>query len=180
MKNFSHLTWVFGYGSLMWNPGFSFLEQEPAKLKGYHRTLCIYSHHHRGTRESPGLVLGLDKGGNCSGIAFRVARENWPSIIEYLNERELVENYAYVPANVKVNLGSGAVYAYTFIANTGHPNYAGQLPIGKIVKIIRDAKGVGGGNLDYLLEVIKKLEALEQSDARLNAILQHLQENDKN
>ena len=163
----------------MWNPGFSFLEQEPAELKGYHRTLCMYSHHHRGTRESPGLVLGLDKGGSCSGIAFRVARENWPSIIEYLNERELVDNYAYVPTNVEVNLASGPVYAYTFIAATGHINYAGQLPIDKIVKIIRNAKGVGGDNRDYLLELINKLGSLGQSDAKLSVILQHLKENNK-
>ena len=179
MKKFSHLSWVFGYGSLMWNPGFSFLEQEPAELNGYHRRLCIYSHHHRGTREAPGLVLGLDTGGSCPGIAFRVARENWPSIIEYLNLRELVDNYAYVPANVEVNLASGPVYAYTFIADTRHTNYAGQLPIDQIVKIIRNAKGAGGDNLDYLHEVIKKLEVLGQSDARLNVILHHLKENDK-
>ena len=158
----------------MWNPGFSFIGQEPAELKGYHRTLCIYSHHHRGSRETPGLVLGLDKGGTCSGIAFRIARENWASIIEYLNLRELIDNYAYVPANVEINLASGPVYAYTFIADTGHRNYAGQLPIEKIVKIIRNAKGAGGDNLNYLNEVIKKLKVLGQSDARLNVILHHL------
>ena len=179
MNDFSHLSWVFGYGSLMWNPGFCFLEQVPAELKGYHRTLCMYSHYHRGTRESPGLVLGLDKGGTCSGIAFRVAKENWPSIIKYLNERELVDNYAYVPTSLKINLASGPIKAYTFIADTRHANYAGQLSINEIVKIIGNAKGVGGDNLDYLLEVISKLEALGKPDPGLNVILQHLKNTDR-
>src|SRR4026209_2875606 len=82
--------WVFGYGSLIWNPGFEFLEQKPARLIGEHRSLCIYSMVHRGTPEKPGLVLGLDRGGACRGVAFRVAEKNRTATIAYLREREQV------------------------------------------------------------------------------------------
>ena len=82
--------WVFGYGSLMWRPGFDFIEQVPARLIGEHRALCVYSFDHRGTPEKPGLVLGLDRGGACRGIAFRVAENNRAATIAYLREREQV------------------------------------------------------------------------------------------
>src|SRR5262245_41671716 len=80
--------WVFGYGSLMWRPGFEFIEQVPARLIGEHRALCVYSFDHRGTPEKPGLVLGLDRGGACRGIAFRVAMAQRDFTIEYLRARE--------------------------------------------------------------------------------------------
>src|SRR3546814_813588 len=88
--------WVFGYGSLMWNPGFAFLERQPALLRGYHRAFCIYSEHYRGTRERPGLVLGLDRGGSCRGIAFRVAQAAARAVLGYLWDREMVPS-VYAP-----------------------------------------------------------------------------------
>ena len=81
--------WIFGYGSLMWRPGFRFLEQCPARLDGYHRTPCIYSLHHRGTVAVPGLVLCLDKGGFCHGIAFKIDMNDKPKIIDYLHENNI-------------------------------------------------------------------------------------------
>ena len=82
--------WVFGYGSLMWRPGFPFLESLPGRLRGYHRSLCVLSHVHRGTPERPGLVLGLDRGGSCRGMAFRVAGPEAAATLAYLREREQV------------------------------------------------------------------------------------------
>src|ERR1700742_3385850 len=82
--------WVFGYGSLMWRPDFAFIERIEARLIGAHRALCVYSFVHRGTPERPGLVLGLDRGGACRGIAFRVARDDWEKTVSYLRAREQV------------------------------------------------------------------------------------------
>ncbi len=178
VSQLTDISWVFGYGSLMWNPGFPFLEKQPAELTGYHRSFCMYSEHHRGTREHPGLVLGLDEGGCCLGMAFRIARSNWQSTITYLNKRELVENYAYVPTILKIHLSSEEVYAYTYIANPKHKNYAGKLPLGSVVKIIRNAKGIGGRNHNYLIEVVRELDALGCADEKLNALLTRVEKND--
>ena len=95
--------WVFGYGSLMWRPGFYHLEQHPARLHGYHRAACIYSRHHRGTDTVPGLVLGLDTGGYCDGIAFKIDIKHRMQIIDYLHQRELI-GYAYTPLTTPVTL----------------------------------------------------------------------------
>ena len=172
----SDLSWIFGYGSLMWNPGFPFLEQHPAELIGYHRSFCMYSQHHRGTQERPGLVLGLDEGGRCQGVAFRVAKSDWSSTITYLNKRELVGSYAYVPTVLKVNLAAEEVSAYTYVANPKHPNYAGKLPIGSAVNLILNAEGIGGRNHHYLVEVVRKLKALGHTDESLDTLLTRVEE----
>ncbi len=169
-------SWVFGYGSLMWNPGFPFTEQQPARLIGYHRAFCMYSHHHRGTRQTPGLVLGLDTGGQCPGVAFRVAPDDWPSTFTYLNERELVGNYAYVPKVVEVVLTTGTVAALTYVANPDHPNYAGPLSVDTTVAVILQASGIGGRNRDYLIELVRKLESLGHHDPDLLTLLGRVKE----
>ena len=84
--------WVFGYGSLIWRPGFDFLERVPARLIGAHRALCVFSHVHRGTPGRPGLVLGLDFGGACRGVAYRVAAKKRADTIAYLRAREQATN----------------------------------------------------------------------------------------
>src|SRR4029453_16424516 len=99
--------WVFGYGSLMWQPGFAFTERVPAALIGAHRSLCIYSFHHRGTEHHPGLVLGLDEGGACRGVAFRVAADKEDATLAYLREREQVTD-VYVEAIRPVSLLDGS------------------------------------------------------------------------
>ena len=123
----STVEWVFAYGSLMWNPGFAYTDRQPAMLDGFHRAFCIYSHHYRGTPAKPGLVLGLDKGGSCRGIALRFAPDTRDAVVAYLNERELI-GYAYRPAIVTATLEAGQpVAAYTFVTDPTHPQYAGDL-----------------------------------------------------
>jgi len=166
--------WVFGYGSLMWRPGFSYLESHPALLRGYHRSFCIYSNYYRGTREIPGLVLGLARGGSCRGVAFRVAQSDEPPVTNYLNERELV-NYAYTPRTVSISLCEGTVRAYTFVADTSHNQYAGDLGIERSAEIIMNAQGVAGLNRDYLINTVRQLEKEGFSDKRLHVLLKRVE-----
>ena len=170
------LEWVFGYGSLMWNPGFPFVRRESACLKGYHRSFCIYSHHYRGSPETPGLVLGLDEGGTCEGVAFQVSGENWSGVVEYLNERELI-GYAYQPAELEVQLTSAhkSVQTYTFVADPTHPTYAGDLGLEKTAKIIMGATGAGGLNRDYLINSIHQLEEHGYRESGLHALLERVE-----
>lgn len=98
--------WVFGYGSLMWNPGFEFMERAEALVYGYRRSLCVRSFVHRGTRDNPGLVLGLDRGGACRGMAFRISPEKWDEVIDYLRARELVTK-VYLERRVRLQLQAG-------------------------------------------------------------------------
>src|SRR6185369_14763042 len=123
--------WVFGYGSLMWRPGFDYVERIDAKLIGAHRALCVYSFVHRGTPERPGLVLGLDRGGACRGIAFRIAPADREPTIHYLREREQVTSvYLEVLRGVTL-LGQPEcrVQELTYVVDRGHPQYAGKLSI---------------------------------------------------
>jgi len=172
--------WIFGYGSLMWNPGFPFEEQHTAELDGYHRSFCVYSHHHRGTAEIPGLVLGLDHGGRCIGIAYRVAADDWAATIRYLDDRELIANYPYVPRVVALTTRTGRINAHTYVADPGHANFAGTLAPDQTVAIIRAASGLGGSNRDYLIELIGKLEALDIEDRALGALLARVRAADGN
>ena len=125
--------WVFGYGSLMWRPGFDVLERVPARLIGLHRALCVFSFVHRGTPEKPGLVLGLDRGGMCRGIAFRVAAAKREKTIAYLRGREQVTS-VYLETMRRIELEDEArrqVRALTYIVDRGHVQYAGRLRVGK-------------------------------------------------
>lgn len=163
--------WVFGYGSLMWRPGFEFLELQPALLRGWHRSFCIYSSHYRGTPEKPGLVLGLNQGGACRGLAFRVAADSAADVVDYLNERELV-NYAYAPRSLQIELADGGrVSAYTFVANRSHRLFAGDLGVTRSAEIIMDAQGRAGLNRDYLINTVRHLEAHGFADRRLHELL---------
>src|SRR5437868_6809479 len=124
-----HDFWVFGYGSLMWNPGFRFTERKQAVVHGFHRSLCMYSYMYRGTRERPGLVLALDRGGACQGVAFRVAPDCWEETLAYLRAREQVTmSYREVTRPVRFFNGSpGAVDALSYVADRKHVQYAGRL-----------------------------------------------------
>lgn len=165
--------WVFGYGSLMWNPGFPFIEQKPAHLIGYHRAFCIYSHHYRGRPNTPGLVLGLDSGGSCDGVAFRVAAVDWLDAVTYLNERELI-GYAYRPAVVTVEIAGETIDTYTFVADTDHPQYAGDLGLQRSAALIMNAEGIAGLNRDYLINTVQQLEDRGYEEPELRRLMEHI------
>jgi cation transport protein ChaC len=165
--------WVFGYGSLMWRPGFPFLERTPARLDGWRRGFFIYSTHHRGTPERPGLVLGLDRGGVCHGIAYRVAARDAHQVLGYLSAREQV-NGVYREVLVPLAL-TGAerrcVRALAYVVERAHPSFAGELALGEQRRLIRGARGISGPNLDYLINTVHQLDALGIREARLNRLL---------
>src|SRR5207244_6428796 len=149
--------WVFGYGSLMWRPGFEFIEQVPARLIGEHRPLCVYSFDHRGTPEKPGLVLGLDRGGACRGTAFRVAPELREATIDYLRAREQTTHvYREVMRSVWLDNGpQQRVSALTYVADRSHVQYAGRLPLAEQLRIVRQGHGRSGNHRDYVLATVK-------------------------
>ncbi|MBZ9726569.1 gamma-glutamylcyclotransferase [Mesorhizobium sp. CO1-1-11] len=156
--------WVFGYGSLIWRPGFAHVETRRARLHGYRRSLCVYSFVHRGTRQRPGLVLGLDHGGSCVGLAYRVPGELRDEVIAYLRERELVTS-VYVERMLKVRLdGGGTVEAVAYIVDRKHEQYAGALDAADAAAVVRGAVGRSGDNEDYVLSTLKHLEPLEIRD----------------
>jgi cation transport protein ChaC len=168
--------WVFGYGSLMWRPGFEFSEQAPAALIGAHRSLCIYSFHHRGTEAHPGLVLGLDEGGACRGVAFRVAPEHRDATTQYLRAREQVTD-VYVEAMKPVSLldGSGReLEALCFMVDRRHPQYAGRLSLERQAQLVRQAVGLAGANIDYVLNTVRHLEEAGIHDVELMALAARL------
>ncbi len=171
----STVEWVFAYGSLMWNPGFDCRDRRSAELDGYHRAFCIYSHHYRGTPAKPGLVLGLDQGGRCRGIALRFKPADRDAVVAYLNERELT-GYAYQPAIVDIALDDGQrVAAYTFVTDPNHPQYAGDLGPERSAELIMSAAGASGLNRDYLMNTLSHLEGLGVRDDALHALLARVQ-----
>jgi len=154
--------WVFGYGSLMWNPGFDYAEARHARLVGWRRAFCIYSVHHRGSPKRPGLVLGLDRGGVCEGIAYRVSGPNSSQTLAYLRRREQVSG-VYREALAPVTLlgaESREVLALAYLVERAHPGYAGHLPLRTQAALIRGATGLSGANLDYLYNTLAHLSDL--------------------
>ena len=170
--------WVFGYGSLMWRPGFDFIEKLPARLIGEHRALCIYSFDHRGTPEKPGLVLGLDRGGACRGIAFRVARQHRDATVEYLRGREQTTHvYREVMRSVWLeNEARQRVSALTYVADRGHVQYAGRLSLAEQLRYVRQGHGRSGNNRDYVLSTVKSIEAQGFRDPQLHQLAAMLHE----
>ncbi len=163
--------WVFGYGSLMWRPGFPFAERRHAHLYGYHRSLCVISHVHRGTPERPGLVLGLDRGGRCHGIAFRVLGEEADSTVQYLRERELV-TAVYLERRLPVRLDDGrSVRAIAYTVDRKHPQYAGRLPPDEVLRLVRQGEGVSGANPDYVRSTHEHLAAMGVVDPTLEQLV---------
>jgi glutathione-specific gamma-glutamylcyclotransferase len=170
--------WVFGYGSLMWRAGFEFIEQVPARLIGEHRALCVYSFDHRGTPEKPGLVLGLDRGGACRGIAFRVAAGLRDSTIAYLRSREQT-THVYREVMRSVWLDDDArrrVSALTYVVDRSHVQYAGRLALKEQLRIVQQGHGRSGNNRDYVLSTVRAIEAQGFRDGQLHQLALMLHE----
>lgn len=162
--------WVFGYGSLMWRPGFRFEEAYPALLRGWHRAFCLTSTHYRGTAKAPGLVLGLAPGGACVGRVFRVAPARARRTIDYLRARENIPPGVYIERFVAVRIGKRRVRALTYVANRDHPDYAGGLSRAAVLAHIRRGRGVAGSNLDYLANTVRHLDAMGIADGPLHRL----------
>lgn len=162
--------WVFGYGSLMWDPGFPYIEAAEARLLGYHRAFCVWSHHYRGTPECPGLVLGLAPGSSCRGRAFRVAEPDRDRVWDYLYRREMLTG-VYDPRWLTVKMASGAQGALAFIVNRHHPQYAGRLSDDVILGHIGRAVGQRGPCADYLRNTVAHLDVMGIFDSHLHRLL---------
>jgi glutathione-specific gamma-glutamylcyclotransferase len=168
--------WIFAYGSLIWRPGFPFLDRIPARIAGLHRALCVYSFVHRGTPEKPGLVLGLDRGGACRGLAYRVGAAERRQTIAYLRAREQVTK-VYREAVRRVTLLDHArrqVPALVYLVDHAHPQYAGRLTLGKQLHLVRQGHGQSGPNRDYVLATVKALETLGCRDHGLHRLAERL------
>lgn len=169
--------WVFGYGSLIWSPGFAWTSRAVARLEGYHRSFCMRSIHHRGTVDDPGLVLALDaaEGAQCTGIAFEVAPQIAEETLEYLRARELI-SAAYLETVQPLTLASGArVDAVAYVIDRAHGQYCGGLPLEEQARIIARAKGGRGPNCDYLHQTATHLSKLGLADAELDWLSERVQ-----
>lgn len=163
--------WVFGYGSLMWRPGFRFAERRDATLHGRRRAFCIYSVHHRGTYENPGLVLGLAPGGACRGAAYRVAEPYWAETYAYLLEREQPTE-TYIEARRDVRLDDGRrVPSLVFLSDVQHPQWAGALTLERQAELIAGATGLSGRNVDYLRDLVSHLREMRVRDVGMERLL---------
>ena len=163
--------WVFGYGSLMWRPGFAFIERRAALLHGRRRAFCIYSVHHRGTHDRPGLVLGLAPGGAVRGAAYRVSGAEWPEIYAYLREREQPTE-TYFEAWRDVDLGGGRREpALVFLSDRNHPQWAGDLSLEAQADLIAGSVGLSGRNIDYLRDLVEHLRAEGVRDQCMERLL---------
>ena len=163
--------WVFGYGSLMWDPGFPVAEAAWGHVRGWHRALCILSVRNRGSRERPGLVLGLAPGGSCRGRALRVAGVDAGETRAYLWRREM-GMHVYAPRLLPLRLDDGRrIRALAFVARRDHPNYVGGLAPDAAAALVAHARGAYGTALDYLRNVVAHLDGFGIADGPLHQVL---------
>jgi cation transport protein ChaC len=161
--------WLFGYGSLIWNPAIEFAEKRRATVRGLHRRFCLRTHLGRGTPERPGLVLGLDRGGVCRGVAFRIPRDIAETELEIVWRREMV-TYAYRPRWLKAETEDGTIDTIGFVINRRHERYCGQLPERETVESIATAGGFLGPCCEYLFNTVEHLRDLGIPDSGLERL----------
>ena len=161
--------WVFGYGSLIWNPAFHFEEKQKARIYGFHRKFCLHLTIGRGSPEKPGLMLALDHGGSCNGIAFKIATDKVESETEILWMREMISG-AYQPQSLTIHTRLGAVPGFTFVVNRKHERYLGELNHSDTAKAIAEGEGILGSCKDYLFNTINGLMELGIQDSYLKRL----------
>lgn len=162
--------WVFGYGSLLWDPGFEVARSAPARLDGYARSFCMRSIHHRGSESDPGLVLALDAvdGAHCRGVALAVAEGHEAATLDYLRDRELISS-AYLEKQLPVTLEDGVeISAVTYVIDAHHRQYCGGLALEEQAQIIAQATGGRGPNSEYLFNTVDHLAAIGLADPDLD------------
>tara|TARA_B100000945_G_scaffold314302_1_gene311713 strand:- start:430 stop:1071 length:642 start_codon:yes stop_codon:yes gene_type:complete len=177
-KNLEEGIWVFGYGSLMWNPDLKLAEKRNGYLKGYHRSLCLKSIVYRGSPEYHGLVFGLDYGNSCEGIVYRIEEKNIKSEIMKLWEREMFAG-TYIPTWVNVKTKQGTISAVTFVINQDHKHYISNLEIEEIAERVIKAEGTCGSCHDYVRNTVTYLQNLGLRDHSLEQLIKFI-ENYKN
>jgi len=165
--------WIFAYGSLMWNPDFPHIESEPAYLRGWHRAFCVSSVRYRGTPDHPGLVLGLDRGGSCRGVAFHVAHADMEAVLATVDARELITG-VYQRREVSVQIGEPThgriATAWAYVTDRRHAQYVGRLELVDKARRILGACGNSGTNRDYLDNTLAHLTALGIRDPYLQKL----------
>lgn len=166
--------WVFAYGSLIWNPCFEYEEKLPAYLRGYHRKLCVISHSYRGTPKRPGLVFGLDSGGSCHGLAFKIGQDKAQDAVNIIRSRELTSNI-YQERFVALNLVDGRkVHALAYIVNHEHPKYISNLNAREIFDFVKDASGTSGSNPEYVINTFRGISSFGLRDKNLECLSEKL------
>jgi cation transport protein ChaC len=169
--------WVFAYGSLMWNPDFAYAETRAAFLRGYHRSFCLYSRDYRGTPEQPGLVLGLDRGGSCRGIAYRLPSDRLAETIDRIWAREMTGR-VYEMRLVSLSTAAGPVSAHACVVRRASGDYAGRLSIDQVARLLASARGGRGTGRDYLASTARHLEELGIRDGLLHRVEKRVAELD--
>ena len=172
--------WVFGYGSLMWRPGVAFTERRIAWLRGYHRHFCVWSHRYRGSPKAPGLVLGLDRGGSCRGVAYRIEPDRAEHVLDYLHEREMItgvyRSSCLEMALIDANNWSRRIAARTYVVDRAHPQYAGALSEAELAALVIQGVGTAGPCLEYLINTVGHLIKIGIPDRRLERMLALVEE----
>jgi cation transport protein ChaC len=175
-SSFPGTHWVFGYGSLIWNPGFAHISAQQGLLRGAHRSLSIISMHHRGTADRPGLVFGLARGGACRGMVFEVTDADWSAVRAYLEAREQVTS-VYRDVMRPVRLADGRmVSALAFVVDEAHEQFAGRLSLEQQLAMVRAGVGLSGRNVDYVINTARHLATLGIRDRQLMALVDMLEE----
>ncbi len=169
--------WLFGYGSLIWDPAIRVQEIRTATVSGFHRSFCLMARIGRGSPETPALIAALDHGGECHGLAFRIGKDDVETETEILWMREMISN-AYIPVFTPIDTPQGPVEALAFVINHDSGRYAPDLALEETARIIATGEGILGANRDYLYNLVEQLEVLGIEDSAMRDLHRRVRAND--